>query len=63
MIKPHKPTIKPCTAWALVDPDDWRIQPHMIFDEHVRNGGRGSITDGWKCIRVKITAVKKVARK
>lgn len=53
-----KPQIKPCEAWALVDPDDLEILPHRIYDERVTNGGRGSVTDGWKTIKVKITAVK-----
>ena len=46
-----RPLAKPCKAWALIDPVDRQILPHMIFDEHVRNSGPGSITEGHICIR------------
>lgn len=48
------PKVKMCSAWALIDPNDPQILPHRIYKERVQNGGRGSVTEGWKCIRVEI---------
>ena len=58
-MKKPKQKIKPCTAWALVDPETWELEPHRIYDERVRNAGRGSVTEGWKCVRVEIRAIGK----
>lgn len=58
MKRRKQPAIKPCKAWALIDPQDREILPHRIYDERVNNGGRGSVTEGWKCIRVIIAAAK-----
>lgn len=58
MAKKTKSKIESCKAWALIDPDDPRILPYRIYDERVQNGGRGSVTDGWKCIRVEIREVR-----
>lgn len=55
--------IKPCLAWALIDPMDRQILPRRIFDEPVDNGGRGSVTDGWVRIRVKIIPAGRQSKK
>jgi hypothetical protein len=57
-MKKPKPKIKSCKAWALIDPETWQIEPHRIYDERVTNAGRGSVTDGWKTIRVEVRHVK-----
>jgi hypothetical protein len=41
--------------WALVDPEDPQILPHRLYETRVDSGGRGSVTEGWKAIRVIIT--------
>lgn len=54
-----KQTIKPIKAWALIDPTTRRLLPHRIYDKRSGNGGRGSVTEGWKTVRVEIKAVFK----
>jgi len=49
-----QPKIKPCRAWALVDPETWQILPHRIYDQRVTQAGLGSVTEGWKTIRVEV---------
>lgn len=40
--------------WALVDPKDPVIFANRISEKRPTNGGRGSITEGWKAIRIVI---------
>lgn len=51
------PPIRPTKAWAMVDPETGYICPGRIYENKARNGGRGSITEGWKTIRVEIIPV------
>lgn len=52
-----KMIVKPCKMWALVDPQDPQILPHRIYEDRVTEAGRGSVTDGWKTIRVLVTPI------
>lgn len=49
---------KSCKAWALCDPETGYINPLYISETRVQNGGFGSITEGWKCVRVIIAQAK-----
>lgn len=62
-MKKKRPTVKPVKAWAMVDPENMQILSYRIYEKKERNGGRGSVTDGWITIPVKIIPLRKPKRK
>lgn len=58
MKKSEQVKTKARKAWAMVDPETGFIEVSRIYDRRERNGGRGSITEGWKMVRVEIRPIK-----
>lgn len=56
--KKTKSEWKPIKAWVLADPETSYLNTQYVTDTRMGNGGRGSITEGWRPVRVEIRAVR-----